>query len=327
MPARRALRHADPAPAARYLGAGRTGVEDPFRLLLPMTFRDYLGATSAPIPLPERVTPDALRSDAARRAVASLEPFVDELDLAWQRFLECGGFPRAVGEAHHHGAVSNAFLFDLTAWLIGDVDAEAPLESVVRMLDELHRRTGAPINLRATAEALNLSRARLDARLNRLIWTFGAFWCAQLGADGLQAPGSQSKLYLIDPLLARLPRLRDPSFPEADMTRQTEGQLAMELARSVDRLAPDRLIEQRAVLYARTSTGKEIDFAPVPVTVSEEQQYTSPLEAKWVSRGWRREALVLRGRYGAGVLATKDIVDLSGDVWAVPAPILALLLN
>lgn len=35
----------------------------------------------------------------------------------------------------------------------------------------------------------------------------------------------------------------------------------------------------------------------------------------------------MRGRHGAGVLATKNIVDLDGKVWAVPAPILALLLN
>jgi hypothetical protein len=54
---------------------------------------------------------------------------------------------------------------------------------------------------------------------------------------------------------------------------------------------------------------------------------TVPIEAKWVTNGWRSEALVLRGRYGAGVLATKNIVELDGDVWAVPAPMVALLLQ
>lgn len=36
----------------------------------------------------------------------------------------------------------------------------------------------------------------------------------------------------------------------------------------------------------------------------------------------------MRRRFGGGVLATKDLLD-TGDpeVWAVPAPIVALLLN
>ena len=34
----------------------------------------------------------------------------------------------------------------------------------------------------------------------------------------------------------------------------------------------------------------------------------------------------IRRRYVHGILATKNVVELSGEVWAVPAPILALLL-
>ncbi len=47
------------------------------------------------------------------------------------------------------------------------------------------------------------------------------------------------------------------------------------------------------------------------------------IEAKWVSDGWRSEARTIAGKYGHGIVATKNIIDL---VWAVPASILALLL-
>lgn len=50
-------------------------------------------------------------------------------------------------------------------------------------------------------------------------------------------------------------------------------------------------------------------------------------ELRQQAHGWRSEALVMRGRYGAGILATKNIVELEGDVWAVPAPMVALLLQ
>jgi hypothetical protein len=55
--------------------------------------------------------------------------------------------------------------------------------------------------------------------------------------------------------------------------------------------------------------------------------FTTPIESKWVDQGWRQEALVLEGRYGRGVMATKSILDLSHPSWAIPVPLLACLLG
>lgn len=38
-----------------------------------------------------------------------------------------------------------------------------------------------------------------------------------------------------------------------------------------------------------------------------------------------RDAQALRTVFGRGIVATKDITDLTTDVWAVPAPVLAML--
>lgn len=313
--------------ARRGLGAGRTGVSNPFRLLLPMTFRSFLATTGVEVPFPDRLRPDALQTTPAGRAVRDLEPFCDVLDLAWQRFLECGGFPRAVGEHRRHGMVSAEFVFDLLSWLAADVEPDGPAESVPRLLAELHRRTGAPLDVRNTGVALGMSRERLRVRLTRLVSTFATMRCAQSDQHGRPMESGQSKMYLSDPLLAHLPMLRDATFDAPDMSKLTENQLAVELAVATDRLHPDRFVEQRAILYARTGGGKEVDFAPVPLHVAGRKLTTTPIEGKWVSQNWRSETLVMRGRYGAGVLATKNIVDLDGPVWAVPAPILAMLLN
>lgn len=309
------------------LGAGRTGVAHPFRLLLPMTFRDYLTSTRTDLPLPCRLTPDTLQSEAARDAITQMEPFVDELDLAWQRFCESGGFPRAVGEHHHRGEISREFASDLMAWLAADVEPDGPVDSVARLLDHLHRRSGSPLDVQNTAVALGMSREWLRTRIGRLVSTFGAFWCPQGDDEGRVVAGGRPKLYLSDAVLAGLPSLRDPMFPHPDTTRVTESQLGLELARAVDRLHPDRFVEGRAILHARTGSGNEVDFSPVALRVAGDVVSSVPLESKWVSRNWRQEALVVRGRYGSGVLATKDLVDVSGSVWAVPTPMVALLLN
>lgn len=318
---------ADLDEARRGLGAGRTGVANPFRLLLPMTFREYLTTTAADVPLPSPAPVDLLQSAQVRAAATELEPFIDVLDLAWQRFLECGGFPRAVGEHHRDGSVSAEFTFDLLSWLTGDVDPDGPSESVPRLLAELEQRSSSPLDIRNTADVLGMSRERLRVRLARLTSTFGAFWCTQADERGQQIPGSQSKLYLLDPVIAQLPSLRDGTFRPASMTRLTEGQLALEMARAIDRIHQDRFVEQRAVSYVRTGAGNEIDLAPVPVHRSGTETWSVPIECKWVTRNWRSEALTMRGRYGRGIMATKNILDTSDGVWAVPAPMVALFLQ
>ena len=53
---------------------------------------------------------------------------------------------------------------------------------------------------------------------------------------------------------------------------------------------------------------------------------TSPLLA-CVDDGWRGEARVIEDKYGSGILATKSILDTTGDVWAIPAPLVTLLLR
>jgi uncharacterized protein len=313
---------------ARTALAGRTRTVDPFRLLLPMSFRQHIDA-SAPglIPATPTLTPDLLQSPAAEELIRTLSPLIGDLDLAWQRFTEVGGFPRAVSDARSRGAVSDDFVTDLLAWLIGEVEPDGPMESIAELLDALTRRLASPLDVSGLAEDLRSTRRRVSLRLDRLTRGLAGVWCRQGDDNGGETAGAASKLYLIDPLLARLPSMNDPGFGEPDATKINELVLGMELAKSIHRLHPDRFVEQRSIRYVRTGGGREVDFGPVTVRSGGQASLSVPLESKWVSSNWRSESLVMRGRFGRGIVATKDIIDLSDVVWAVPSPIVALLLN
>ena len=76
-----------------------------------------------------------------------------------------------------------------------------PFESTLMLLVELHRRATSPRDLVSTAEALHTTRDRLrnETRSVRV-----DIWCHlvhQADGHGRRLSGSQSKLYLIDPLL------------------------------------------------------------------------------------------------------------------------------
>ena len=312
--------------AARALGAGRTRTAVPFRTLLPMTFADRLKASGTPFELPQALPPDELQSSAARSTINQLSVLIDDLDLAWQGYLETGGFPQAVADWARTGDIGPVFAQDLKSWLATDVTPGELTDSVSSLLTALHERSGSPMSIVGTAESLHMTRERFRARLDRLIASFGALWCHQADDRGERVSGSQSKLYLIDPILARLPYLLDQSAKQPDMTRSSEAALGVAVARSVAALHPDRLIEQRAVMYLRTESS-EVDFAPMPISSGGQRTLTTPLESKWVESSWKQDARTIAAKYGRGVLATKNITDLTGDVWAVPAPIVALLLN
>ena len=66
-------------------------------------------------------------------------------------------------------------------------------------------------------------------------------------------------------------------------------------------------------------TGAEIDFVgPLLHT---------PIESKYVSQKWRKERKALDEHSGRGILATRDILDVGEEIWAVPAGLLAWMVE
>lgn len=292
-----------------------------------MTFRDFAQTTTRQLPQIPAIGAELAQDAQLKDLLTGLMPFVDEIDLAWQAYCEVGGFPRAVGEYRRDGAVSRAFATDLVDWLSPDVSPEDPPESVLRLLGALARRMAAPLNVRATAEAIGMTRERLNLRLNRLLATFGAIACPQVDVHGEPVSGSQSKMYLLDPLLAALPDLVEPGLARPEMSVSSEAALATTLARAIDAVHPGRLLEGRAIGYTRTPAKAEVDFAPMPIRIGGTALATAPMESKWVSDGWRPGARTIENHYGRGFVATKNVLDFGSSVWAVPAGALALLLS
>jgi hypothetical protein len=103
--------------------------------------------------------------------------------------------------------------------------------------------------------------------------------------------------------------------------------LGITLARTLEESEEGRWSDGNSIGFTRTGSGNEVDFSPVPIRTSTGTGMTVPIESKWVDDGWRGEARVLTGKYGRGILATKSILALDDSVWAIPAPLLALLLK
>lgn len=179
--------------------------------------------------------PAALQTQAVAAQLTAVQFDVDAYDLAWQDYLTCGGFPRAVSEHARSGAVSGAYLRDIEAWLRADIDPDAPAESIPNLLAGLASRSTSPLNATATARDLGYAtRDIFERRMSRLVTSFAVLACPQRDERGRSVYGAQSKWYLTDPILSWLPSRLRAGLPEPDMTRLTESTIAVALARAVD---------------------------------------------------------------------------------------------
>jgi predicted AAA+ superfamily ATPase len=295
------------------------------RILLPMSFREYLGVTRPDLVAFDVMHPASLQDASARRVLAKVGLLVDDYDLAWQAYLSIGGFPRAVAEQASLGEVTDGFLADIEAWLHRDVEPAAGPESIPLLLDGLSTRSGAPLSMNSAGQDLGYSKDVFTLRVRRMIASHALLRCPQR-EDGKFVPQTQSKYYLTDPLLAWLPSRYRADINTPDMTRLTEAAVAVTQARAIDSQTEGRWLHGDTIGYARTSTQREVDLAPVGVSSSQGPVLTVPIESKWVDRGWKSEARTITGKFGRGIVATKTVLDLEGPVWAVPAPVLALAL-
>jgi len=297
------------------------------RHLFPLTFRDFLAATRPELHLPGRVHPADLQDQGVRAELDALRFDLDAYDLAWQDYLTCGGFPRAVAEHTRDGMVSIEYLRDLLAWLQRDVDPDSTPQSLPLLLHEVASHMTSPLSIRATAEELGVGRDAAASRLNRLVASFAALWCPQFTESSRRMDNAQMKIYLTDPLLAHLPTRVRAGLRVPDMTVLNEAAIAVALAQAIDELEEGRWISGDTVGYVRTGGGKEVDLGPAHVPTASSTELTVPIEGKWVDSGWRSEAQVVEKKYGRGILATKSVLDMDHPTWAIPAPLLSLLLR
>jgi hypothetical protein len=304
--------------------AGRLGrAGRPDRLLLPMGFRRFARATGLDgLPQPDPVRARDFMSPAVDEVFAELLPWLNQLLSVWELYLRVGGFPRAVGDQLAHGEVQGDFiraLWDVTAGEAVRGAGTTPVQ-VQAMLGRLTRSLTTPLAIESLRKDMGVdSPHTAKARLQDLIFAYLAWPCHQRNGNGPKL-SAQSKYYFTDPLLARLGSLRrSGTLPESDASMIGEQQLGLELLRNLEREQPGSYAHFSDVMYQKTAN-KEVDFCGPRLG-------WLGFEGKYVDSGWKREALTVRAAFGAGVLATRGLLDTSGDVWAVPAPFIAWMLN
>lgn len=302
--------------------AGRRGSAlDSDRVLLPMSFRSFCNANGLSLPAPGPIEPRDLMGDDAGAAIEEFRPWLPDLVSTWELFLRVGGFPRAVDDYLRAGDIHESFVNDLWDVCYGDAIKHHELTRLQAqtLLARLADTLTNPVNESSIARDVGIDSKTVKARIEALQLNFINWPCFEMhgGAPNLR---NQNKVYFVDPLLARLAHLRNPgAIGPPDQPMLSEQQLGLALHHHYEHAHRGTFPRFEQVMFERP-TRKEIDFiAP--------WMHGVPIEGKYVAGAWRKEAETMKAAYGQGVMATRSTIEFDDDVRAVPAPIIALLVD
>lgn len=309
---------------ARKLLAGRRSADRSDRTLFQMGFTEVARALGWELPQsPTWRVADLGDASAVGAAISQYQPWIPELVDAWDRYLTVGGYPQAVAAelnapGGHGEAVLTEALWDV---IHGDAFEGAGLThtQTQTVLRSLSSSLSSLFSVQGLATAVGVAFATAENRLDALRRAFVAFPVHR--EQGLAPkPRSQSKWYFTDPRLARLAADFGAGSPP-DITTLSEQQLAVTLLRALEEESPGAAIRHDRLLYYRSRTGAEIDFVSASFSAS-------CVESKFVDRSWGRafQTIEASGR-SAGIVATRSGVQRHDGGWALPAGLVAFLLN
>jgi len=312
--------------AAGFLAGRRGRGKQLDRSLLPMGFRSFATLLSPEIPLDfEGLSLTELHGAQAQRLFRAMIPWLDHVTRLWDLYLLYGGFPRMVSSLKTDGRTDDSFVGDLFDVVSGDAFRNSRLSTIdeIQLLERLWYSMAAPANLSAIAKELDVATDTIKRHTEYLRDAFLLVSCPQKDERRwVPRKGSQTKLYAIDPVIARLPYLLNPIRRDIEPSILSEMQLFNTLRKTIDADKPD-LKGDASLFYYRTKNGQEIDL------VSEHFGGLA-IESKYIDSGnWNSASRIIDGSGWAGIVATRSVLDIETDAntWAVPAGMLAYLLD
>ncbi|KQR07696.1 ATP-binding protein [Cellulomonas sp. Leaf334] len=296
------------------------------RTLLPMGFRTFAQHMSAGSSAPADQLPlNGLRDGAAAETYQTLIPWMDDLIRAWERYLMYGGYPVAVAAAKKGEPVPTWFANDLFDIVANDAFRNSQLAAATEMalLERLWATITSFAVYTSIGQDLGISHEVVARHVGYLRNAYLLWACPQKGESSWTPKSrAQDKLYAVDPLLARLPHLRNPNRQDVDLTALAEMQIGNAIRRRVVTDLPVSLSDD-FLFHVRTPARKEIDFVS-------QQLGGVAIEGKYTQGAWRSEAATVEASDWSGILATRNVLEISQDearAWAVPAALLAYVLD
>ncbi len=314
---------------------GRRGGESHLdRILLPLSFGEFVAACAPDLPSPPRVLApaDLVRPNEEAADILLGSAFlIGQLDDLLQTYLQSGGYPAAVRDhlTSPDGAVSESTARQLWDMVAGDVSRYRgdPLKAL-RLIERVSIDLGSAVSYNRLASHLGYAVDTVEDYVRRLGEAFQLLTLHFFDlSTSTVAPKKNIKLYPVDPLLMQLPRAMLRATRQPDISELVEAALALALFRAAELDLMEAFNVPRTLFYWRSdraSSEREVDFLldPTGARLAFESKYERTIQG--------HDGATLRRVFGGGTLFTRHELKLPGDeeqpVARIPASLALWLL-
>lgn len=301
--------------------AGRRGPDINLdRLLLPMSFPQFVRCAGYSMPVPPKLSFAALYTEDGRVACNDALVHMGTLIDAFDAYLQIGGFPQAVTDFRRDAMVSPGFTRDLWDVIRSDLHRQgiSRPEQCLSLLERIAASLASRLSMQTVADTLDIDRRTASSWIDTLANSY-LLLVVFKERKGVPDVNSLRKIYPIDPAIAHLPSRYAPGVGAPDETKLAEAVLAMTIFRSVEGNAIDRFCQPGRLFYFRSANDTEIDYLVLPDRKA--------AESKYIETPDRRELQGLLANFGEGLLLTHSAVDIVPNGTILPAAVFAWLLE
>jgi len=301
---------------------GRRGPDtDLDKLLLPLSFSEFVRATRPELALAEPNSPAHLLTDEGKTLVQEAMLSFDELERALELYALTGGFPSAVADHLRQGSVSSRVVSDLWDIVAGDVDRWGRHRvEAVRVLSRVVRGLGSMTTWQALAVDMGVAAQTAEGYADLLADAFLLLIVYFRELDGKVAPRKGKKLYTVDPLVLQIPAAIEGG-PLPALPNVVENLVAMALFRACETDLMESFRLPQALCFWRSARDREVDFLAGP------RPHQLAVEVKYQSRVTVQDTLTIRNALGHGVVLSRRDLVLDGPVPIIPAAVFLALLS
>lgn len=291
------------------------------RVLLPLSFPEYLAATRPGLGPAAALSPGELLSDDGAARISEAMLSLDELERALEQYAEHGGFPAAVADFLREGTVSARTVADVWDIVAGDVDRWGRRRlKALRLLARVVRSLGTVLDWHSLAVDMGVSQPTAESYANLLADAFLLLTVYFREQGGRVAPRKGKKLDAIDPLLLQVPaQVEGTGAP--DLPNVVENLVGAALFRACEADLVESFRVPQALSFWRSAANREIDFLAGP------RPNQVPVEVKYQHRVGPRDTLSIRNALGRGLVLSRHDVLLDGPVRIVPAAVFLALVR
>lgn len=298
-------------------------------LQLTVSFRDFCRLARG-IELPEEMLSiDGCFKPSGREVLQQLYRRHEALSAALSVYSRIGGFPAAVADQMSQGAVSQETVATLWALIVHEIQ-QSRLDSraALKLIERTGVSLGSTLSWQTAADAMGVGSHNTAQDYTRaLAESFVLMTLYYWDMSGGFEPRKQRKLYVMDPLISYLPSRLELGSRIPNEDGIIESLVAVGLFRSASEQITQSEGSLSALGYWRSRDGREIDFV-VPSRSARDKKERIPVEVKGDAPSELKGAAIsIQRSFGRGIIATRGVFNLDGDVPRIPVAVLLAALD